>query len=102
MEGVFELSGATGAVDRALQGAISALIADGEIKGKKGEMTLVHTLGKLTARRVLLVGLGKAEDLSLDVVRGAAGEAARFLRNKGFASVVHGSGAGDLGTEERA
>jgi leucyl aminopeptidase len=101
-EGVTEPSGATGAVDRALQGAIAALIADGEIKGGKGEMTLVHTLGKLAARRVLVAGLGKAEDLTVDVVRGAAGETARFLRTKGvvsFASVVHGSGGGGLDAE---
>ena len=104
-EGVAEPSGATGAVDQALQGAIAALIADGEIKGKKCEMTLVHTLGNLAARRVLVTGLGKSEDLTVDVVRGAAGETARFLRSKGvvsFASVVHGSGAGGLGTEECA
>ena len=104
-EGVTEPSGATGAVDRALQGALTALIADGEIKGKKGELTLVHTLGKLAAKRVLVAGLGKAEELTLEVVRGAAGEAARFLRSKGvvsFASVVHGSGVGGLGTEECA
>lgn len=101
-EGVAEPSGATGAVDQALQGAIAALIADGEIKGGKGEMTLVHTLGKLAARRVLVAGLGKAEDLTVDVVRGAAGETARFLRTKGvvsFASVVHGSGGGGLDAE---
>ena len=105
LEGVTETSGATGAVDQALHGAIAALIADGEVKGKKGEMTLVHTLGNLAATRVLVAGLGKAEYLTVDVVRGVAGEAARFLRSKAvasFASVVHGSGAGGLGTEECA
>ena len=38
-EGVTAPAGATGAVDRAMGGAISALIADGEIKGKRGEIT---------------------------------------------------------------
>ena len=44
-EGVTAPGGATGAVDRAMDGAISALIADGEIKGKRGELTLVHHAG---------------------------------------------------------
>ena len=44
-EGVTAPAGATGAVDRAMGGAISALIADGEIKGKRGEITVIHYAG---------------------------------------------------------
>ena len=36
-EGIQSPGGATGAVDRALGGAISQLIADGETRGKRGE-----------------------------------------------------------------
>ncbi len=36
-QGVKRPDGATGAVDRALDGAISKLIADGEIKGRFGK-----------------------------------------------------------------
>ena len=46
-EGVTAPSGATGAVDRALDGAISKLIEEGEVKGKRGETTLIHTLGNM-------------------------------------------------------
>ena len=35
-QGVQSPGGGTGAVDKALDGAISGLIADGEIKGKEG------------------------------------------------------------------
>ena len=42
-EGVKTPGGATGAVDRALEGAISRLIEEDEIKGKSGELTLIHT-----------------------------------------------------------
>ena len=38
-QGVKQPGGATGAMDRAMDGAISGLIADGEIKGRKGEVT---------------------------------------------------------------
>ena len=58
-EGVKSPSGATGAVDRALDGAISKLIELGDIRGKAGERTLVHTFGKIAAPRVLVAGAGE-------------------------------------------
>ncbi|MEE8386327.1 MAG: M17 family peptidase N-terminal domain-containing protein, partial [Dehalococcoidia bacterium] len=74
-EGVTSPGGGTGAIDKALDGAISQLIAEGEIKGKKSEITLIHTLGKLPTPRVLVVGLGKQKDFSLDTVRDVTGTA---------------------------
>ena len=99
-QGVQLPGGATGAVDRALDGAISGLIADGEIKGKKGELTLIHTLGKIAPKRVLVVGLGKQESFNLETLGNLAAEAARYLRGVGVkraASIVHGAGVGGLG-----
>jgi leucyl aminopeptidase len=98
-EGVTSPAGATGAVDRALDGAISDLIASGEIKGRRGEMTLVHTLGKMTPSRVLVVGLGKQDGFDLNAVRSVSAEACRFLRGKGVKSastIVHGAGIGGM------
>lgn len=104
-EGMKEPGGATGAVDQALGGYIHRLIADGEATGRKGEITLVHAMGKLPTERVVIVGLGKQEKLDGDVVRGVAAEVARFLRRKRIAraaTVVHGAGMGGLGAEEAA
>mgnify|MGYP001982500069 CR=1 FL=1 len=56
--GVKKPGGATGAVDKALDGAITQLIKDGEIKGSIGETTLIHTFGKIKPQRVLVLGLG--------------------------------------------
>ena len=98
-EGVTAPGGATGAVDRALDGAISRLIEEGETKGKKGEMTLVHTLGKMAPSRVLVAGLGKPSDFDADAVRGVSAEACRYLRRLGVdmvATVAHGAGAGGI------
>ena len=98
-EGVTAPGGATGAVDRAMGGAISALIADGEIKGKRGELTLVHTLGRIAPKRVLVAGLGKADSFSLDGVRSVAAESARRLSGIGVesaATIVHGAGIAGL------
>ena len=71
------LRGATAAVDAALGGAIGRLIRAGEATGKWGEETLIHSLGRLPVERVLVMGLGKAEELTLDRVRAVAAEAAR-------------------------
>ncbi|HZQ37630.1 MAG TPA: leucyl aminopeptidase [Dehalococcoidia bacterium] len=104
-EGVTKPEGATGAADRALDGAIAQLIADGEIRGRRGEITVVHTFGKLPAGRVVVAGLGKAAELSADRVRDTAANVARLLRRSGFgtaATVAHGAGAGGLDAEASA
>ena len=98
-QGVTQPGGGTGAIDRALGGAISALIADGEIKGKPGEMTLLHTLGRIPAGRVVVAGLGQRADFDAAAVRRVSGDVARFLRGKGvaeFATIAHGAGVGGL------
>ncbi|MCS7206427.1 MAG: leucyl aminopeptidase [Dehalococcoidia bacterium] len=104
-EGVTQPSGATGAVDKALGGLISTLISEGECKGKKGQMTLVHTFGRIPAKRVLVVGLGKQQEFTLDTVRQVSAEACRFLKEKGVrraATVVHGAGIGGLSSKDAA
>ena len=101
--GVKNPGGATGAVDQALEGAISHLIEDGEIKGKQGELTLLHTMGRIGPARVLVAGLGKQEDFDADVARRVSSEALRFLRRRGICeavTVAHGAGAGGLSPEK--
>lgn len=98
-EGVKLPGGATGAVDAALGGVISQLIADGEIKGKLGEVTIIHTLGKLPSPRVAVAGLGKAADFDLDRVRRVSADVGRALKRIGVkraATIVHGAGIGGL------
>ena len=91
--------GATDAVDKALDGAISQLIQDGEIKGGLGEMSLIHTLGKIAPDRVLVAGLGPVDKFDAQVVRRVSGNVVRFLRQRGVrraTTVAHGAGTGGL------
>jgi len=97
--------GATAAVDKALDGAVSQLIDQGEIKGKLGEVTIIHTLGKLPARIVATAGLGKKEEFNLDKVRRVAGDFSRLLRKSNchrVATVLHGAGTGSIEPEDSA
>ena len=98
-EAVQQPGGATGDVDRALDGAISQLISEGEVKGKKGETTLIHTLGKIAPSRVLVAGLGKPESFSQETVRELMAGCCRYLRKLGIeqvATIAHGSGVAGL------
>ena len=101
-EGAESLEGAAGAVDEALDGAIRQLTSQGEIKGKLGERTLIHSLGRLPAARVVVVGLGKEAELNQDGVRGVVSETMRMLRGKGardIATVAQGAGTAGIGYE---
>ena len=101
--GVEAPGGATGAVDQAVNGAISRLIEDGEVKGKRGELTLLHTMGRIGPDRVLVAGLGKQDDFDAEVARRVASESLRYLRRRGITEAVtiaHGAGAGGLSPTE--
>jgi leucyl aminopeptidase len=98
-EGVETPGGGTGAVDAAMGGAIKDLIASGDIRGKSGEMTLLHTMGRLGSPRVIVAGLGKSSDFDIDKVRALSGDLGRFLRRhriKDAATITHGAGIAGL------
>jgi leucyl aminopeptidase len=76
------------AVDKALDGTISALVKRGDIKGKLNEITLIHSMGKVAADRIVITGLGKKKDLTADKVSGAVAETCRYLRQRGVTSIA--------------
>ena len=101
-EGVTSPGGGTGAVDRALDGAITRVIADGGCRGKDGEATLIHALGKVPASRVVVAGLCKPDKFTLDKVRSVSAGIARYLRRarcETAATIPHGAGIAGLDPE---
>jgi len=104
-EGMESLDGDIATVDKALDGAISGLIGQGEIKGKLNEITVVHSLGKLPTARVVVTGLGKQAELSTNKIRGAVAETCRWLRRKDIANVAtiaQGAGINNISFEDSA
>jgi len=98
-EGVATPGGAAGAVDSALGGAISELIAAGDLSGRLSQVAVLYPRGALAAKRLLVVGLGKPETFGAEAARRAAASAALRARELGatsLATVVHRSGSGDL------
>jgi leucyl aminopeptidase len=65
-----------------LQSAAAELLASGEVSGKIFETVMVHRPQGLKARRLLLIGGGKAKDFSSFELRKMAGTAVRFLKPK--------------------
>jgi leucyl aminopeptidase len=98
-EGVEVLAGATNAVDKALNGAITDVVRSGDFRGKLNELSVLYARGTLGAARVIVVGLGKVADFNVDRVRQASAMAARRARDlgcKSIATVAHGAGTGQI------
>jgi leucyl aminopeptidase len=94
-EGVSLPAGATGAVDAALDGKLAAMIRGKQGAGKYGATSVLPVCTGIGARNVILVGLGKQEEFTLDrlrVVAGTAVRAAHKLDARSIATIVHGAG----------
>ncbi|HEY2365488.1 MAG TPA: leucyl aminopeptidase [Polyangiaceae bacterium] len=66
------------ALDRALGGGVSRLIAKEEFTGKKDQTLSVPTLGRLPAAKLVLLGLGDRDKAGPAEVRSFAAKAARI------------------------
>ena len=79
-----QLLGATAqSVDQASGGAISTVLKRGDLQGKPGQTLLLHSVPGLKAERVLLVGIGKGDELDARQWRKAAGAALGVLKGLG-------------------
>lgn len=106
-EGVKIPSGATGAIDIALDGLISKfVIAKEGFDGKFGKMYLLPTYGKIAAEKVLVVGLGKNKDFTPNRLRELSAKIIKKCKKMGNArkviSVLHGAGIGGYDPEVSA
>ena len=79
-----DVMAATG--DATVKEAAADVITSGEVTGKTFEASLLHRPAKLKAKRLLLMGGGKAKDFSSSDLRKLAGAAVRFLKPKGIRS----------------
>lgn len=102
-EGVTVPMGGTGAVNAALGKVISDEIQHGNrFTGKLGETLVFPTYGKIPARYVVLVGLGKQrqfKSLQLRRASAAAIRACQALKVKTVGTILHGAGIGDVDPE---
>src|ERR1700739_3087378 len=86
--------------DGVLEKAVGELVSSGEVTGKAFETALLHRPEGLKAKRLMVVGAGKAKSFTHAEVRKAAGSAIRALKPKAIRSCAFrvpdlGSGAED-------
>lgn len=86
------LTGPAAALDAALGGLVAACMGDGEVDGKPGSLTIVHSRGAVAARRIAVVGIGEGDRDGWRQAGRAAGDRARALR---AARVVLAAGDAD-------
>jgi len=83
------LTGPLADLDKRLGGHLAAAVKAEEFGGKADAMLALHTLGKLPAGRLLLVGMGpRPGPASLEPLRSAAGVAARAAAKSGARSLA--------------
>ena len=74
--------------DEAVKAAAATVLQSGEFKAGANETVLVHAPAGLEAKRLLIVGLGKAAKLAVNSVRQAAGTAVRFAKPRAIRELV--------------
>jgi leucyl aminopeptidase len=93
------LPAAAEAIDKATGGVISRLVERKEITGKHAELLPLHAAQNVKSPLVMLVGLGKSEELDAGKVFRAAGAASLRLADKERGRVAYfleGLGAAEL------
>ncbi len=71
------LRGSAARVDAALGGALAAALAEEKFAATRAATVVLHTHGRIPARRVIAVGMGTAEAVSAETVRQAAAAVVR-------------------------
>ena len=79
-------------LNKKLNGAIERLMKLGDFKAKEGTNAVVYGNNQINAKRILLLGLGEKQKLTLDTVRNAAANAAKTsveLKAKTMSLALH-------------
>jgi leucyl aminopeptidase len=74
--------------DEAVKAAAAAVLGSGEYKAGAHETLLLHAPAGLKAKRLLVVGLGKAAKATIHTVRNGAGTAVRFAKPRGIREIT--------------
>ena len=77
-----QLPSSLSAIDTASGGALSLVIKQGDFKGAAGETQMLYPAKPGKAKRILLLGMGKAEKLDADALRALASRGVKGARAK--------------------
>jgi len=103
-QGEDTFSGAIKAVDRALDGAVKALVQQ-DFEGKSGQVAVLYPRGAIKAARLILAGVGKADEVTAETLRRSVAVAvkrARELKAKRVAFALYSNETVTAETSARA
>jgi len=75
-------------IDASSKGALKKLVKQGDISGSLGSSLMLTTLPGVRAKRVLVVGLGKAKEFGISEFRRAITSAASLVKSSKIADIV--------------
>ncbi|MDR4949128.1 leucyl aminopeptidase [Neobacillus cucumis] len=82
--GLFEkpekFTGELAGLDEKFDGQLTELVRSGDLSAKLKNITKVHSFGKIGAKRLYFVGLGKEKELSFDKLRASFGKVFKQLK----------------------
>ncbi len=74
------LEGAAHLLDEKCNGILSDLLEKGDFEGKLYSTSVIYTRGLIRGKRILIAGLGKRDEFTLEKFRGVCAGAARKIR----------------------
>jgi leucyl aminopeptidase len=80
-EGETGLEGATALLDERSGGLIAEIIRLGDFTGRTNQIAVIYTRGGFPVRRIVIVGLGKRAEFSVERLRGGFARAAQQIRS---------------------
>ncbi|MDZ5472103.1 leucyl aminopeptidase [Bacillus sp. 31A1R] len=71
-------------LDGLFDGYLTELVKSGDISAKKKAISKIHTFGKIGAKRLIFVGLGKEKEASFEMIREAFGKVFKTVKASKF------------------
>jgi leucyl aminopeptidase len=81
-EGATDITGELAQLDALLAGTIQELVTEAEFEGKVGSTAITRVGSQSPIRKIILVGLGKAEAVTLEKIRRAVAAIARLAKKE--------------------
>ncbi|WP_071393691.1 leucyl aminopeptidase [Bacillus tuaregi] len=76
-----KFTGSLSAVDEAFSGELTELVKSGDISARESKIAKIHTFGRLAAKHLYFVGLGKEKEYSFERLREAFGTAFKSIQS---------------------
>lgn len=75
-------------VDKKLDRVIQKLVKEKVFEGKPNQTTIIYSLGKLSIDKIMLIGLGKKDEVTLEKIRQASATITKLAESKSIKKLI--------------